>query len=307
MLKRFFLFSVLFLFFISSCSKRPDGVLSQRKMKAVLTDMHVLDGVFEAKGMQGNERETVYYYNALLQKYGITKADFDSSLVYYTKNPKRFERIYVGVMENIEGIETDIKSGKFHPLLPDSSLLKPIFYDIWNKPVSYAFTPDSARQHLYFSIQDKALLTRDIYHLSFLLRLAPQDSSKNTYAALRIHYADGSVDSLSHTTVNDSILRRYRFRFRASRNIRIDSLSGVLLGSSDYAGKFGAVIDSISLKREYLPGAQDSLRLHLDSVRMRIDSIGAHKDSVRIRKDTVSRGIIKNPLRRQKKSPENKL
>lgn len=248
----------------AACSDRPDGVMSQGEMRDFLTDLHLLEGMITQQQNFGSDnRQEVYYYNALFEKHGITKADFDSSLVYYTKQPKRFERIYAGVTRDLEKLQKDIKEGKFDPVLPDSILMKPEWMDLPSLASSYRFTPDSSRNKLRFAVTTSTLLTRDSYHLRFRMRREPRDSSEGVYAALRIHYADGSVDSISTPLKNDSILRRYYFKLVASRNLPIDSLSGVLLGSTSDKGQFRVTIDSISLKRKYIPFLQDSLRSHL--------------------------------------------
>ncbi len=261
---------ICLLLVMASCSGRPDGVMSQREMRSFLTDLHLLEGVLlQNTATSGDERVEVYYYNALFEKHGITKADFDSSLVYYTKQPKRFERIYASVTRNLEEVEKDVQAGKFEKLLPDSILFKPEWVDLPALASTYRFTPDSARTNLSFAVTASGLMTRDSYHLRFRMRREPRDSSEGVYAALRVHYADGSVDSLYTPLKNDSILRRYHFRLVASRNLPIDSLSGVLLGSKSNKGQFRVTIDSISLKRQYIPYLQDSLRSKLDSVPMK--------------------------------------
>lgn len=249
-----------------SCN-RPEGVMSQGEMRDFLTDLHRLDGTLAVRFSGATEREKVYYYNALFQKHGITKANFDSSLVYYTRNPKTFDRIYAGVIRDLNEINEDVKANKYHPVLPDSSLLKPVVYNIWTGKSNYVFTDDSIRQKVYFVVRDNALLTKDIYELNFCLRIAKSDSCKNPYSVLRVHYADGHVDSIFCKNRQDSVRWKYKFRYRAMHNVKIDSLSGYLLGSTRYKGKFNARIDSVSLMREYLPAIQDSLRLHLDSVK----------------------------------------
>ena len=112
-------------FILTACSSRPDGVMSQREMKEFLTDLHLLEGLISYDPtLMSDDRMQVYYYNALFSKYGITKADFDSSLVFYTKQPKRFERIYAGVVRNIEALEKDVADGKYEKILPDSIRMK---------------------------------------------------------------------------------------------------------------------------------------------------------------------------------------
>jgi len=255
------------LFVMAACSSRPDGVMSQREMRLFLTDLHLLEGVLaQHPEIAGDDRLQVYYYNALFEKHGITKANFDSSLVYYTKQPKRFERIYANVTRQLEQLEKDVIDGKYELAIPDSILKRPTITDLPALAASYRFTPDSTRTRLAFSIQNSDLMTRDVYHLRFRMRREPRDSSEGVYAALRIHYADGHTDSLSYPIKNDSILRRYHFRLVARRNLAVDSLSGVLLGAKSTKGQFRVTVDSISLKREYIAFMQDSLRNRLDSI-----------------------------------------
>jgi hypothetical protein len=255
------------MFVVVACSSRPDGVMSQREMRLFLTDLHLLEGVLsQHPEIAGDDRLQVYYYNALFEKHGITKANFDSSLVYYTKQPKRFERIYANVTRELELLEKDVIDGKYELAIPDSILKKPTITELPALAASYRFTPDSTRTKLAFAVKTSELMTRDVYHLRFRMRREPRDSSEGVYAALRIHYAGGGTDSLSYPIKNDSILRRYHFQLMARRNLPIDSLSGVLLGAKSTKGQFRITVDSISLKREYRVFMQDSLRSQLDSI-----------------------------------------
>ena len=74
---------------LAACNSRPDGVMSKSEMVDFLTDLHKLDGALATNGIgSSQDRENIYYYNALLKKHEITKDNFDSSLVWYSKNPK---------------------------------------------------------------------------------------------------------------------------------------------------------------------------------------------------------------------------
>ncbi|MDD2284493.1 MAG: DUF4296 domain-containing protein [Paludibacter sp.] len=253
------------LLFQFACSNRPDEVMSRREMRSFLTDLHLLEGVFSSNGTI-DEREKAYYYNALFLKHGITKAEFDSSLAYYTKNPKMFERIYTDVNKDLEKLDLDVADGKYFPVLPDSIRLKPEQANIWNLDTTFSFPKDSTRHNLYFSIKNTELLTKDIYSFSFRMRAFPHDSLDAGYSVFRIHYANGQVDSLWHEVLNDSVLRRYKFRCKAARNFKIDSLSGVFYTNPNGPDTYRINIDSVVLFRRYVPAFQDSLRLQLDSL-----------------------------------------
>lgn len=90
-----------------SCSHRPDGVLSSGKMCDVLIDLHKTDGIIQIKGFNyGHDVEVAALYQAVLEKHGVTQAEFDSSLVWYTDHPLQFNRVYPKVMEALEKEQT---------------------------------------------------------------------------------------------------------------------------------------------------------------------------------------------------------
>ena len=82
---------------------RPKGIISSREMRDILIDLHKTDGLLQVCGYQHGYDETRnIYYAMVLEKHGITQAQFDSSLVWYTNNPQIFNKIYPKVMERLE-------------------------------------------------------------------------------------------------------------------------------------------------------------------------------------------------------------
>lgn len=241
-------------------------LLNRREMRKLLTDLHLLEGVLGAHYEGYTEREKVYYYHALFKKHQTTKEAFDSSLAYFTRNPKIFERLYQRVLVDLNKLKSQVEAGKFHPILPDSLLHMPLKYELWHKATALHVNHDSLRNALDFRIVDPALLSQDLYHWKFRIRIAPQDTSHSAFAALRIHYQGDVVDSVMHPLPNDSVLRRFTFRMPALRNFKIDSITGTFMSSALFGKVPHVTIDSISFLREYLPAFQDSIRLNLDTL-----------------------------------------
>ena len=248
-----------FFLLLSACDGRPRGVLDQKDMTKILIDMHKTEAILSERGLSYSRYSSkAPYYNFVLKKYGITQAQFDSSLVWYTKNPKKFGRIYDDVTAQLTKFQKEIKGGKYHAV--DTLELAKIKVNIWMQRTKYILTKDSARTHLDFDFPNQGFMYGDTYILKFLLRIAPEDSSVRQRVILRINYANGKVDSVYKTAYHDSLLRRYTFRFPAIHKLKIKSISGQLLGSSAYKGKLHATVDSIALFRQFNPVLQDSLR-----------------------------------------------
>lgn len=82
---------------------RPDGVLSNKEMRDVLYDLHRMDGALQTAGYNyGHDEEVSAYYQSVLDSHGITQAQFDSSLVWFTDNPQIFNKIYPKVVARLQ-------------------------------------------------------------------------------------------------------------------------------------------------------------------------------------------------------------
>lgn len=75
----------LILVAFASCLKRPDGVRSDREMLPVVTDMSLADSYLRSvSGNSPEEREAMISY--ILDKYGMSRADYDSTMIWYARN-----------------------------------------------------------------------------------------------------------------------------------------------------------------------------------------------------------------------------
>lgn len=288
-----FVIGIILLF--TACNGRPEGVLNKSEMTDILVEMHKLDGSLDAKGILYNQTgEKDKYYKSILDKYEITQVEFDSSVVWYTKNPKKFTKIYDEVFVRLTEMDEEIKKGKYHPV--DSIEFYTVKTNLWNKPTRYVFSKDSARSRLDFEINDSSLLFGDVYTLRFLQQIAPKDSSVNQHILFCINYSNGKVDSVYQKAHNDSLLRSYTFRVPVQKKLKIKSISGALLGSSAFKGTFNAKIDSISLVRTYRSDLQDSLRKVVEKVDPK-----KYKFPKRQHPDSLNKAKVVSPNKMDKK------
>src|ERR1035437_454856 len=190
-----FIFLVACTLLLSSCG-RPKGVLNERQMAYVLTEMHKTDAAMGERGITyGRYKEKAPYYKYIFKKYDISQAQFDSSLVWYTKNPRIFDNIYEKVLTNLTTLQKEVKNGKYHPV--DTLDLTRMKSNLWNRRTKYLLTKDSTRTQLHFEITDNLLMFGDTYVLKFLERIAPEDSCLKPRVVFRINYTNGRRDSRS--------------------------------------------------------------------------------------------------------------
>ena len=92
-----FLFSLL----IISCSPSlPSGIMDKEEMTDVLVDIHLAQGMAEARG-EDVDATRYKYLHAVFNKHHITEAEFDSSMVYYSGRAEDFTFIYNDVVTRI--------------------------------------------------------------------------------------------------------------------------------------------------------------------------------------------------------------
>ncbi|MDD2813033.1 MAG: DUF4296 domain-containing protein [Bacteroidales bacterium] len=98
----------LLLFSCLSCNKKDKApnreVLSENRMVEFLVDLHLLDGTLQSEANVLPEKrmdKALYLYPSLMDKYGITRAQADSSINWYSNHPKKLERIYQRVVNEL--------------------------------------------------------------------------------------------------------------------------------------------------------------------------------------------------------------
>ena len=88
---------------------RPKGILSSRQMCNVLYDLHRADAILHQAGLDyGHDEALAKYYQVVLEKHGVTQAQFDSSLVWYTDQPSRFDKIYPKIEQRCQAENNEV-------------------------------------------------------------------------------------------------------------------------------------------------------------------------------------------------------
>ena len=94
--------AVVLLLVLSGCRlKRPDDVLSPKKMEQFLYDYHMAQAIIQDLPKE-EKYTTPAYVDWAYQKNGITKEQFNTSLVWYTRYPKELSKIYKRLSNRIE-------------------------------------------------------------------------------------------------------------------------------------------------------------------------------------------------------------
>jgi len=109
---KIFLIAALF----TSCSgiekevKVPANVLDKEKLSDVLVDFTLAESVTGVNilNIQGNKSDTVYAFNPLIDN-NVKRDVFDTTLYFYSHNPKQFKKVYELVLEKLSKLQSSRK------------------------------------------------------------------------------------------------------------------------------------------------------------------------------------------------------
>ena len=101
MKKWFFLMAFVVL---AACQSQPDYVLEEDQMIDLLTEVHMAEGLIyvQKKQMSDDAEYGQQIIAAVLEKKKVSKAEYDSSLVWYSQHLNSLIRIYKHVNENLK-------------------------------------------------------------------------------------------------------------------------------------------------------------------------------------------------------------
>ena len=88
----------------------PANVLSEEQLVKVLTDAYLAEGAsgISIKNVTGEKYDSAYVFNPLKDN-NIEKVQFDSSMAYYTRHPKKLKIIYDKILERLSLVQANGK------------------------------------------------------------------------------------------------------------------------------------------------------------------------------------------------------
>lgn len=83
--------------FFSSCKEKAP--IEKKKMTQMVADYYMLDGASKHELREIKDLDMNLVYKDFLDKHGVTAAQFDSAVAFYSHNPTEFKQIYEGAIK----------------------------------------------------------------------------------------------------------------------------------------------------------------------------------------------------------------
>ena len=182
-----------------ACSKVPEGILSEKKMQAIQTDMYLAEAMIHLNPTDyPDEAYKEALFRSIFQKHKISQEVYDSSLIWYGKRLDIYIKVIDRVIVDLNSRQKslgDIQASAAPVTKQDS-------VDIWPRRTSLRLAPNAIFNGVTFDIQPE---TNYSSGSSFVLGMhvwgIPQGMSSKP--EIRISAVQG--DTI--VTINDQILR----------------------------------------------------------------------------------------------------
>ena len=277
---------------LAGCGKQiPKDVIRPDKMENILYDYHL------TTAMSGNISYNENYKKEALRKYvyekhHITKAEFDSSMVWYTRHTEDLAKIYTNLGKRFREEKKDIKrllamrENKPSMSQPGDTI------DVWYNKTLYWLTDAPLSNKITFEIptdsnfkvKDAFLWSADYIFLS--------NRQQQVTMGFNILFDNDSVSGKVTEVTASGIQSLY---VKPDSAYKIKSINGFIYLTGDSVKTPGVIVDKISLTRYHEP--TDTLSIVAkDSVPEKpMSVIGQDTDSLRT--DSVQMKEAATPVR----------
>lgn len=184
---------------MASCKPTvPSRYIQPDDMEDLLYDFHVAQAMADESGKNLEERNfnQTLYFAAVLEKHGVTKAEFDSSLTYYYIRADRFNEIYKNVAKRLseDAMELGASEGEVNRYAKLNN--NGDTTDVWTGPLSVMLLPYAPYHKVTFVQKaDTSFRKGDSFMFMVNTDFIVQSGSRNGQACIAIKYDNDTVVS----------------------------------------------------------------------------------------------------------------
>lgn len=241
---------LLFLVVLTGCEKKiPRDIIQPSEMKELLYDYHLANVMSNEVG--GNkDYEQKLYALYMFDKHGVTKEKFDSSMVWYTRNPKHLYDIYSSLYNRLDA-EVALLSGEKVVKKSDKNKMLKDTVNLWIDEKVLLFSSAQYMQKRVFAYEsDSTYALGD--SISFAMNVhfikpMEADVAPRAQAALVVEYADSTYSSGGVSIVRDG---RYAIELPRNSESLVKRINGyIYYADDDELQRARMLVGDISLMR----------------------------------------------------------
>ena len=223
-MKHSFLYLFILWLAVACTPTVPSQYIQPDEMEDILYDYHVAQAMSKTTGSDNYEYNKHLYIGAVLKKYGLSEAEFDTSLVYYYSRADKFHEIYAHVSDRLNeeakllgASMGDISRYSQYSATGDTA-------NIWSDVSDALLIPRPTQNRFDFTIKvDTTFHLGDSFMFQFMSEYLYQTGSKDAVVCIVTKYEG---DSIIQTSNHVSVSGLLQIRIPANNEKKLKSMSG---------------------------------------------------------------------------------
>ena len=198
-------FALLLLTALTACKPTvPKEFIQPGDLEDILYDYHVGQAMaMEERGPHADLERTKYFL-AVLKKYGLTQAEFDSSMVYYYSHLDRLKPIYLDVNQRLADEAKSLGAsvgdiGRYSQYSATGDTA-----NIWKNATDILLMPRPTMNRFDFSVEvDTSFHQGDSFMFQFMSEYIWQSGSKDAVVCIVTKYeGDSIIQTANHVSAS---------------------------------------------------------------------------------------------------------
>ena len=276
-MKRKALYIVIAVGLLSACGKKiPDDIIQPDAMESLLYDYHLASTMSTSLPYNENYKKEAYF-DYVFQKHNVTEAEFDSSMVWYTRHAEELATIYKNLKERLEREEKQMKEQVAKRDNQIDVSMSGDTVDVWQDRTLYWLSASSLTNKVVFDLKtDTTFKPQDAMELQADFHFIPsKTTSGKAVMALNFYFDNDSVQGLTRIVTRPGKQRLY---LRPDSAFTIQSISGFIYYSNNEHPDASLLVDDIRLTRYH---NHEMPQEPVDTLKQEQDTLQASRAGVR--------------------------
>ena len=257
------LYMVIALGVLSACGKKiPDDIIQPDAMQDLLYDYHLASTMSSSLPYTESYQKDAYF-DYVFQKHHVTEAEFDSSMVWYTRHAEELATIYRNLQERLEREEKQMKEQVAKRDNQIDVSMSGDTVDVWQDRTLYWLSASSLTNKVVFDLKtDTTFKSQDAMELQADFHFIPSKATSGK-----------AVMALNFTRPG-----KQRLYLRPDSAFTIQSVSGFIYYSNNEHPDASLLVDDIRLTRYHNHEMPQEL---VDTLKQERDTLQASRAGVR--------------------------
>lgn len=251
---------------VSGCGKKyPDDILQPAQMEELLHDYHLASSMTNELPYSENYKKQAYL-NYVFKKHNVTEAQFDSSMVWYTRHTEELAKIYENLNKRFDRESKSVASQVAKRDNQTFVSLSGDTVDIWQDRPVYWLTASPVTNRMTFDFKaDTTFKPKDTFIWEADYNFLPSGTNAEVTVALTVSFANDSVQGMTHK-MNRAGAQRFYLK---ADSAAIRGVSGFVYFKADTLHPSSVLISNIRLTRIHEKSGDKQKIRNVESVNRR--------------------------------------